>query len=219
MGGLEINNVDDIKAAAREVEKGELHPLELGQAITSLRRPDGQPAFFLIPTAESMDLRKPGTPLTMIDPDGNFVKPELYVPGERRGMRHTVCAMLDPRTGMLAVSDPNIPGQRMSLGGAGVTRSNRSQLERGASSWRYPRFGGPAIVALHPIIVQFGEEYPDKPIGYTDVVASNDAMQPMPESRRVPGHYYSEEPLQTVASYPVTWRTLQAVGDIQLISF
>lgn len=219
MGGNFEEHITKIERAAVEVGKGDRHPLELGAAITSIFQENGEPAFFLIPTAEPLKVRMPGTPLTMIDPEGNFIRPELYVPGKRDGMRFTTCAMTDPRTAMLATSDPNVPGQRMHLGGAGVTKANRSQLERGAGMWMYPDLNGPAVVGMNRVIFDFAVSNPDKVIGYTNVVRNNGAMNPMPASRRVPGHYFSEEPLESIAHYPITWRMLQAVGDIQLMNF
>ena len=92
-----------------------------------------------------------------------------------------------PQVGALAISNPNVPAQRMIEQGAGVTDTNARSLNRVSSAY------ADGILYGHPIILDYAAKNPDKIIGCTEIFVNGGVFEEIPESVAGAGHYYSEQ--------------------------
>ena len=202
-------HMDYARSVVLRARTGELHPSEVIARLVRMTVETAhgeQPAFLVTPTAVPMEVYEPGLAITLLSEQNRAGHLRQVMPAENGGVRLMVRATADPRFGALAISNPNVPLQRMMLQGAGITDANVGQINRGAGG-----YVGDTLYA-HPIILEYADEHPAAVIGGVDVFANDGTFRPMPEDIAGKGHYYSEVAQYARFHMPVTGLALGVLG-------
>lgn len=198
-------NVDKVREIAERATNGSISALTAARLIVRQN-------CLLIPTAVTMKGRDPSIMLTSMDLQGNTGWKAMTTDGKALPV---VRGTSNPEAGIWCVSDPNGSGQRLRVGGAGVTNANYEQFGLGVGGWHH-NDNNRHLFNWHPIIAEYTTNNPDQVMGTCDVIVRDESFRQLPRELELPGHFVSTTPEghETIASFPIIGREMLRLSPV-----